>query len=120
MKKLTPIDKSANTTGLVLGILFFVVIFIGTFNPLGIRLDTKAYVESAVAILFPVGLFIGLKWKGLGILVCFLSMVASVFIYLYDRTIVNYTFIIVLFLIQMLPLILYIISWYNHRKMKIN
>ena len=118
MKNLTRINKTANIIGLVFGILFSLTIFIGSFAPLGVALDTKAYIQSAIAIVYPIGLFIGLKRKSLGILICFASIVASVFTYSYDRTVLNYTYLIVFFLIQMLPVTLYILSWYYYRQTK--
>ena len=89
MKNLNRIDRTVNIIGLIFGIFFFVAIFIGTVVPLGIALDTKAYIQSAIAIIYPIGLFIGIKFKRLGIVVCLASMVASISVYFYDRTVVN-------------------------------
>jgi len=126
MKYLNLIDKKANTIGLIFGILFFVVILIFTAFPFGIGLNTEAYIQSAIFILYPIGLFIGLKWKKFGIIVCLIGITAYMaanFLSLPENfafPIQFFTFWTILFLIQMIPVILYIISWYYHRKTKIN
>lgn len=123
-KRLVLIDKSAKTTGKVFGILFFMVIVILTAFPFGIGLDSKAYLQSAIALIYPIGLFIGLKWKGPGILVCLVSMAADMVTVFAFRSanvtfsIKTYIFYTVLYLIQMIPVTLYILSWHYHRKLK--
>lgn len=119
MKKLNRIDKIANVSGLVLGILFIVLFLIGTVFPFGAALDTKAYLESGIHMIYTIGLFIGLKWRASGVLLCLVSIVASIIIYFIGRTVVNYTFVIVFFLIQMIPVTLYILSWHYHRQPKL-
>lgn len=126
MKNLIQIDDKAHTAGLVFGILFFAIILITTVFPFGIGLDTEAYIHSAIFILYPTGLFIGLKWKGFGIIVCLVSMSAYIAINFlnlpenFEFPIQFFAFWTVLFVIQMIPVTLYIISWYNHRKIKVN
>lgn len=72
-------------------------------------------------IIYPIGLFIGLKWKGTGALVCIVSMVAYMVVSL-SYLPVNFTFPpeffifwTVLFLIQITPETFYILSSYYHR-----
>jgi len=120
MKKLNRIDKIANISGLVFGILFIVILLIGTVFPLGIALDTKAYLESGIVMIYAIGLFIGLRWKGTGALICLISIAASVVIYFIGRTVVNYTYIIVSSLIQIIPVTLYALSWHFHRQAILN
>jgi hypothetical protein len=120
MKNPNRLDKIAKSTGLVFGIIFCAIILIGIVFPFGIALDSKAYLQSAVSIIYPIGLFIGIKRKGSGTLVCIVSIVAFAFTYILSNKIVNYMFLIVYILIQMLPVALYILSWYYHRQVKIN
>jgi len=120
MRNTNRLDKIAKSTGLVFGIIFFAVIFMGTVFPFGIALDSNAYLQSAVAIIYPIGLFIGIKRKGFGTMVCIVSMVAYAVAYILTNTIVNYTFLIVYVLIQMIPVTIYIFAWFYHRQMKIN
>lgn len=122
MNKKSHFDKISKNTGLAFGIVFFVVIVITTVFPFGIGLDKEAYIQSAIFVLYPIGLFIGLKWKKIGIIVCLIGITAYMtanFVSLPE----NFTFPIqfvafwtILFLIQMIPVILYIISWYYHRQ----
>lgn len=119
MDKLNRTNKLANFLGLSFGIVFTVIFLIGTVFPFGAALDTKAYLESGIHMIYTIGLFIGLRWKGPGILICLVSIVTSVIVYFVGRTTVNYTYVIVFPLIQMIPVSLYIVSWCYHRQMKI-
>lgn len=119
MDKLNRIDKLANPLGLVFAILFIVIFLMGTVFPLGAALDTKDYLESGINMIYVLGLFVGLKWKASGILICLISIVASIIIYFIGRTVVNYIYVIVFFLIQMIPISLYILSWKHNRQTKV-
>jgi dolichyl-phosphate-mannose--protein O-mannosyl transferase len=89
--------------------------------PMGNYNTTKDYIEIAILCIYPIGLFLGLKWQGLGGLISLAG-----FIYIVIRSVIQYfpmksasnneiIFFVVLFLIQMIPVTLYLLSWYYHR-----
>ena len=117
-KRLIMIKESAKITGLVFGILFSIAIIIMTFFPFGIGLRSEDYIQLAISSLYPIGLFIGLKWKRFGIFICLVGLVAFIVAIRIDPltnfTYSTYTliFFIVLFLVQMIPVTFYILTWY--------
>ena len=125
MKKLSLIDERAKSAGLVFAILFSLGIAVMAV-PFGAALESKDYIQLVISSMYPIGLFIGLKWKGLGALVCLVGLAAFMVAYISDPS-VSFTYSIqififwtVLFLFQMIPVTYYILSWYYHRQSKVN
>lgn len=118
MKMLSQINNRVNRVGLIFAILFSVGIIIMAL-PFGAALQTKDYVQLSIALIYPIGLFIGLKWKIPGVLVCLAGLVAFIIAYKVDST-VSFTFSsqiiifwIILMLIQMIPVVLYILAYFR-------
>jgi dolichyl-phosphate-mannose--protein O-mannosyl transferase len=111
----------AKSVGLVFAILFSLMLLVLAAFPMGNYNTTKDYIEIAILCIYPIGLFLGLKWQGLGGLISLAG-----FIYIVIRSVIQYfpmksasnneiIFFVVLFLIQMIPVTLYLLSWYYHR-----
>ncbi len=111
-----------NRIGLVFGIVFSLLILLMAAFPLGKSPTSKDYIYIAIYSLYPLGLFIGLKWKGIGGLVCMAGFVSVLVIMISELKpgikFNNTIFWVVLFFIQMIPVILYIRFWYHSWKLK--
>ena len=108
--------KTVNIIGLAFGLLFVVgIIFAFSFGGNGIE-GWGDILWMILPMIYPIGLFVGLKWKGPGILISlagFFIFIVSVLVKIIPGG--DYKFFISefgpLMLIQLIPLILYAISW---------
>jgi len=113
----------ANRIGLVFGIVFSLIILLLAAFPFGKPHSSKEYIYIAIYSIYPIGLFIGLKWKGIGAAICIagfifilISMISEFDLSIFSGN--NAVFYGILFLIQMIPVTFYLISWYHFWKSK--
>lgn len=117
---------TANRIGLVFGIVFSLIILLMAVFPMGKSPTSKDYIYIAIYSIYPIGLFIGLKWKGIGGAICIAGFVYILVTMISESelsirsSVYDTVFFVILFLIQMIPVTLYMISWYHFWKSKTN
>jgi hypothetical protein len=81
-------------------------------SPNAIPLVTRDYIILSLWALFIIGLIIGLWWEGLGGLISLVFMVTHIVILQIEKGIP------VIFYFLLVPGILYLLSWFYHRRLK--
>jgi hypothetical protein len=99
----------------ILFVTFFLVMFIGEggiwSQPKDLPLGMRDYALLSLYALFFIGLLIGLRWEGLG------GLISLVFMAIHIVILASEGHNIVIFYFFLLPGILYLLSWYFHRKL---
>ena len=69
-EKQKKIRIAAKRTGLIFAIIFSFLLIVMAAFPMGKSNTAKDYIDIAIYGIYPLGLFLGLKWQGLGGLIC--------------------------------------------------
>ena len=116
------LHKVANTFGILFAVLSAFLFWFLAWSYQGQNPITP--IEVTIFSLYPLGLIIGLKWKGFGGLICIAGFFAALIIMIIEYGFFDlksdFKFFIILSVIQMIPITLYILSWHYHRQSKAN
>jgi hypothetical protein len=111
--RLQQLRSQARTTSLVFAILFAIGFVLIDLLQLGVKPTQTDNIQMWITGIYPIGLFVCLKWRTIGLLICLLGFIA------YMITVVLWTGFApafqlvygVIFLVQMVPVYLNLRLW---------